>query len=74
VGTIIQPSIETIALLRPDLVIASEEDNAVQHLDRLKALGIRTVSFPKTGILRPSARTISRSGGCSAWKERLRIK
>ncbi len=47
VGTIIQPSIETIALLRPDLVIASEEDNAVQHLDRLKALGIRTVSFLK---------------------------
>ncbi len=47
VGTIIQPSIETIALLRPDLVIASQEDNAVQHLDRLKALGIRTVSFPK---------------------------
>jgi iron complex transport system substrate-binding protein len=47
VGTIVQPNIEKIISLSPDLVLFSKEDQAVQFPEMLSAIGIKTVSFSK---------------------------
>lgn len=40
VGSLIRPNAEAIALLRPDIILASSEDSAVQYTERLVSLGI----------------------------------
>jgi len=45
VGTMLNPGIEKIVLLNPDLVILSEEDGATQKIDSLKMTGIPLVTF-----------------------------
>ncbi|MCP4135379.1 MAG: ABC transporter substrate-binding protein [bacterium] len=45
VGTLVIPDIERIVLLKPDIVFASEEDNAVQFIDMVKTAGIRSHTF-----------------------------
>ncbi len=40
VGTLIQPNIEKIVTLRPDIVVSSEEDGLVQNVDRVVRAGI----------------------------------
>lgn len=45
VGNLIQPNIEKIISLNPDIVMLSNEDNPIQSVERLDATGIRTHSF-----------------------------
>lgn len=45
IGTVMEPNIEAIVSIRPDIVIASET-NPPQYLDRLRSLGIRTMVLP----------------------------
>lgn len=45
VGTLIQPNIEKIILLRPDLVLYSAEDGLVQNVERLAEAGVATHRF-----------------------------
>ena len=42
IGTLIDPSIETILSLRPDIVIASKEGNRPETVEQLNSLGINT--------------------------------
>jgi ABC-type Fe3+-hydroxamate transport system substrate-binding protein len=43
----IQPDIEAIASIRPDLVLFSMEDNPTQHTERLAVTGIASYVFPR---------------------------
>ncbi len=45
VGNLIQPNIEKIVSLNPDIVLLSNEDNPIQSVERLDATGIRTSCF-----------------------------
>lgn len=45
VGSLINPSIEKIVLLRPDTILCSKEDSAVQKTEQLKSMNIRIVEF-----------------------------
>ncbi|MCU0821489.1 MAG: helical backbone metal receptor [Spirochaetes bacterium] len=45
VGTLVQPNIEKIVILKPDIVFFSEEDNKVQFTEMLNATNIRTRIF-----------------------------
>jgi iron complex transport system substrate-binding protein len=45
VGTLVQPNIEKIVLLKPDIVFFSEEDNKVQFTEMLNSTNIRTHIF-----------------------------
>ncbi|MBN1533556.1 MAG: ABC transporter substrate-binding protein [Spirochaetes bacterium] len=45
VGSLVRPSAEAIALLRPDIVLLSEEDGAVQRTEQIAALGIPVRRF-----------------------------
>ncbi len=45
VGTVLEPSIETIVTLKPDLVIATKEGNASVTVERLRSLGIRVYAM-----------------------------
>jgi iron complex transport system substrate-binding protein len=47
VGSIVDPSVEKIVSLHPDLVISSEEDGAVQRSESLGWAGITTVILPQ---------------------------
>ena len=47
VGTMIHPAMERIISLQPDLVLLSEEDSAVQSVERLSSLGLRIRLFPR---------------------------
>ena len=47
VGSIVSPSVEAIALLKPDMILLSDEDGAVQHVERLGTLGIPMHKFRK---------------------------
>ena len=47
IGNIIRPNIEKIISLKPDLVLFSAEDQAVQFSEILTNLGINTYSFSK---------------------------
>lgn len=40
IGTLLEPNIEAIVKLRPDIVIASKEGNRKQTVEKLKSLGI----------------------------------
>lgn len=57
VGGIVDPSVEGILALRPDLVLATR-GNPVATLDRLRALGVPVVAFDSEGGLRRIERTI----------------
>jgi iron complex transport system substrate-binding protein len=45
VGSLVRPSAEAIALLRPDIVLLSEEDSAVQRTEQVASLGIPVRRF-----------------------------
>ncbi len=47
VGSLINPSIEKIVALRPDLVVLSEEDGAVQNVPMLNRLDVPTRVFAR---------------------------
>jgi iron complex transport system substrate-binding protein len=47
VGTIVNPNVESIVILRPDLVIASDEDGAVQCAEPLAGARIPVIMFPR---------------------------
>jgi iron complex transport system substrate-binding protein len=47
VGTLIQPNIEKIILLKPDLVFYSAEDGLVQNVERLTEAGVATHRFTR---------------------------
>lgn len=45
VGSLIQPSIEAIISLKPDIILFSMEDNPIQSIERFDATGIATHIF-----------------------------
>jgi len=47
IGTLTSPNIEKIILLKPDAIIYSIEDAAVQRTEQLKAMGIKLFPFEK---------------------------
>ena len=47
IGTLLHPNLEKIIIIKPDLVLLSEEDSAVQNSDRLKRIGVGTYIFKK---------------------------
>jgi len=52
VGTLVQPNLEAIIRLRPDIVLLSSEDGPVQNIDRLKEAGVRVYRFGRNGNFR----------------------
>lgn len=51
VGTLIQPNIEKIVILRPDIILFSEEDNPTQNIERLGLTGFRTFLFSRNSSI-----------------------
>jgi ABC-type Fe3+-hydroxamate transport system substrate-binding protein len=49
VGSLIQPSIEAIISLKPDIILFSMEDNPIQSIERFDATGIATHIFGRNG-------------------------
>jgi iron complex transport system substrate-binding protein len=49
VGSLIQPSIEAIISLKPDIILFSKEDNPIQSIERFDATGIATHIFGRNG-------------------------
>jgi iron complex transport system substrate-binding protein len=49
VGTLVQPNFEKILMMKPDIVVSSEEDSLVQNIDRLASTGIAVQRFKKNG-------------------------
>lgn len=49
VGSIVQPNIEKIVLLKPDIVLYSLEDQSVQRMESLGSLGLRAHAFSSNG-------------------------
>jgi len=47
IGTLIQPNIEKIILLKPDLVLYSAEDGLVQNVERLTDAGVASRRFAR---------------------------
>ena len=47
IGTLIQPNIEKIVALSPDIVLSSWEDGLVQNVDRLVEAGIPVWRFKR---------------------------
>lgn len=45
VGTLVQPNLEAIVVLEPDIVLYSAEDGLVQNIDRISAAGIAVYGF-----------------------------
>ncbi len=47
VGTLVQPNLEAIIRLKPDIVLFSSEDGPVQSIDRLEDAGVRMYRFSR---------------------------
>jgi iron complex transport system substrate-binding protein len=47
VGSLISPNLETILLLKPDIIFFSGEDSPVQKTEQLRSSGVRLVSIPR---------------------------
>ncbi len=45
IGTLLEPNIEKIVSLEPDIVIGSKEGNRAEHIEKLKKLGIKTLTL-----------------------------
>jgi ABC-type Fe3+-hydroxamate transport system substrate-binding protein len=45
IGTLVQPNLETIVMLRPDIVFYSGEDGLVQNIGRISGAGVATHRF-----------------------------
>ncbi|HOG07980.1 MAG TPA: helical backbone metal receptor [Syntrophales bacterium] len=71
VGGFVNPSLEAIIALRPDLVLLTDDGNPRAVADRLRALGIRTHVF-KTGHIRDLPREIRSLGDVLAVPGRAR--
>jgi len=71
VGGFVNPSLEAVVALRPDLVLLTDDGNPRAVEDRLRALGIRTHVF-KTGHIRDLPREIRSLGEVLAVPGRAR--
>lgn len=47
IGSMLEPNIEKIVSLKPDIVIASEEGNRIENVRKLETLGIKTLTLPQ---------------------------
>lgn len=45
IGTLLEPNIEKIVSLKPDIVIGSKEGNRPEHIQKLNNLGIKTLTL-----------------------------
>ena len=45
VGTLVQPNLEKILMLKPDIVLYSSEDGLVQNIDRISGAGVAAYRF-----------------------------
>jgi len=45
IGTLLEPNIEKIMFLKPDIVIGSKEGNRQEHIEKLNKLGIKTYTL-----------------------------
>lgn len=45
IGTLLEPNIEKIVFLKPDIVIGSKEGNRAEHIYKLSNLGIKTLTL-----------------------------
>ncbi|MCX8082363.1 MAG: ABC transporter substrate-binding protein [bacterium] len=45
IGTLLEPNIEKIVSLKPDIVIGSKEGNRAEHIQKLNNLGIKTLTL-----------------------------
>lgn len=48
IGTILQPNIEKIVSLKPDLVLATKDANRPQTIERLKGMGLKVTLFEES--------------------------
>jgi iron complex transport system substrate-binding protein len=80
VGGIVNPSIEKLVSLRPDLVIATHEVNHQASLDELDRLGIPVFMVDPQGLdgvlesIHQIGRALNRSGDADRLVDRLRVR
>lgn len=51
IGNLIQPNIEKIFILDPDIVFLSKEDNPIQNIEKIGLTGIKTYTFNRNSNL-----------------------
>jgi iron complex transport system substrate-binding protein len=80
VGGIVNPSIERLVSLRPDLVIATREANQMNTIDELDRLGVPVFVVDPQGLdgvlesVRQIGRALNRSGDADRLVDRLRAR
>jgi iron complex transport system substrate-binding protein len=80
VGGILNPSIERLVSLRPDVVIATREVNHTDTISALDRLGIPVFVVDPQGLdgvlesIRQVGRALNRSGDADRLVERLRVR
>ncbi|HEV3060441.1 MAG TPA: cobalamin-binding protein [Vicinamibacterales bacterium] len=80
VGGIVNPSIERLVSLRPDLVIATREANHMNTIDELDRLGVPVFVVDPQGLdgvlesVRQVGRALNRSGDADRLVDRLRAR
>jgi len=80
VGGIVNPSIEKLVSLRPDLVVATREVNHKETIDELDRLGIPVFVVDPQGLdgvlesIRQVGRALNRSGDADRLVDRLRAR
>ncbi|MDD4910152.1 MAG: cobalamin-binding protein [Candidatus Omnitrophica bacterium] len=62
IGTVLEPSMEKIVSLKPDLVLATNEGNRQESIKKLAALGLNVVAFNETKGFRDIERNFLRLG------------
>lgn len=62
IGTVLEPSIEKIVSLKPDLVLATKEGNRQESINRLAALGLNVAALDEAKGFRDIERNFLRLG------------